>query len=1270
MSIEIKQTIRGKICAFQNGSATENALSLFQSLGYNTDRQAALSKKNWADFKDSYLTSDSPFNEEKAQVSSWKYIDLLFQLSKEEMSQQNSLFDTGKVDNTIIESYLFFVLELKPGSYSRTVLSQITREINKIFSMPVFVLFKIDNHLTFSIINRRLHKKDQSKDVLLKVTLIKDIDITNPHRAHVEILFDLSLPELQRKLAVKNFVELHGAWQKTLDTKELNKKFYRELSCWYFWAMENVSFPADVIKDEKIRNATNLIRLITRVIFIWFIKEKNLVPDALFDIREIKETIKDFLKTKKSNNYYTAILQNLFFGTLNQKMSERKFAKDSTLEINKKEYGVKTLFRYGDLFLISEKEAVKLFAGIPFLNGGLFDCLDKEDNNGKVVYGDGFSRNPRKQTKVPDDLFFGDERIVDLSDVFGDSKRSKEKVRGLFHILNAYKFTIAENTPVEEEIALDPELLGRVFENLLASYNPETKTTARKQTGSFYTPREIVDYMVDESLKIELRDKLVTETEMDKDDADVALDLLFEYNEKEHLFDSKQTDVLIKAIDNLKIIDPACGSGAFPMGVLHKMVHILEKLDPKNEKWKNRQIEKLDIDIPELREKFIADIEEAFEKNEIGYARKLFLIENCIYGVDIQPIAVQIAKLRFFISLIVDQRKQDGKENLGVRSLPNLETKFVAADSLIALPKPKEGEIAAGDLFANQEIPILEKKLKDLRHRYFSAKTRKEKIECQKADKKLREQIAAALEESGWEPDVAKKIVAFDPYDQNMSATFFDQEWMFGLRQGFDIVIGNPPYVQIQNFSGQQVQKDWEAQNYKTFTKTGDVYCLFYERGFRLLNEGGTLAYITSNKWMRANYGKAMRKYFLNNGSVLQLIDFGDSQIFENATTYTNIMLWVNGKIKEKPKSWDVNRVYKKNTSLNEMLDKQDADEGLFKEESFVIVKSDLAKLKKKIEEVGTPLKDWDISIYRGILTGLNEAFIISGKKKDELINEDPKSAEIIKPILRGRDIKRYKAEFADLWLIATFPALQLDIENYPAIKKHLKSFGKRLEQSGEKGSRKKTHNKWFEVQDSIGYYKEFQKNKLLYAEIVYDSAFYFDKNNFYPEATTFILTGERIKFLVGFLNSKLLTYSFKTFYAGGDLRGNTFRYKKAFLENLPIPKIDDNAQLPFEILVDCILFAKEKNLDMESQLFESVIDGMVFDLYFPEEMKAAHCYITDRVAEVIKPFKPDDTEAFKKEYIEELYKFFNKDKIIYHGLIHRRTVKPVEIITGANNER
>jgi len=451
----------------------------------------------------------------------------------------------------------------------------------------------------------------------------------------------------------------------------------------------------------------------------------------------------------------------------------------------------------------------------PFLNGGLFDCLDaphptKKGRQGGAVtiYEDGFSDRQDNPLILPDYLFFAAPRQQDLSQEYGEKKRNKETVRGLIHILNDYQFTIVENTPIEQEIALDPELLGQVFENLLASYSEETKTTARKATGSFYTPRPIVDYMVDESLKAHLATALQN-AGMPAEDAATGLEILFAYTEKDHAFTGREVKTLIHAIDECKILDPACGSGAFPMGALQKLIHVLDKLDPRDELWKQRQLAKVekirqaaqDLDDPAHRDQAIAnaesqkqDIEEAFAKNELGYGRKLYLIENCLYGIDNQSIATQVSKLRFFISLIVDQKVDKKRPNFGIRPLPNLETKFVTADTLIQLEKPKiQGQIT-------QQIPLgetpkvakLQRDLKNVRHALFSTKTPETKSQYRQRDAELRTEIAANLKQNDWPELTADQLASWDPYNQNAKAAYFDPEWMFGI-QGFDILIGNPP---------------------------------------------------------------------------------------------------------------------------------------------------------------------------------------------------------------------------------------------------------------------------------------------------------------------------------------------------------------------------------------------------------------------------------------------------------------------------------------------
>ncbi len=708
-------------------------------LGYQSDKFIAGAGSKPQDFLDLFNTGHA-FDPAKALVPEWKSADLLFQLTDQELSRESSLFTDNSVQRSLLKSYVFIAIELKGGDYARGKFSGITRQINRLFPMPVMVIFKHADRLTIAVINRRRNKLDDSKDVLEKATLIRDINIAQPYRGHLDILASLALSNVggaARPSSISKagqavpttFDTLHAAWEQIFNVELLNERFYRELANWYFWALPQVEFPADLEPDDEKRRATGLIRLLTRLIFCWFLKEKGLIPERLFHPTDLAKVLKGFdPESETSSTYYQAILQNLCFATLNQRMGNdskgqphRVFAKDEGFQKNRATYDANNLYRYEGLFRDEPDAALLHFADIPFLNGGLFECLDRtEEGTDKKRYLDGFSRNANKRPHVPDRLFFDSGETADLSTAYGDTKRKAEKVTGLITILNRYKFTIVENTPIDQEIALDPELLGKVFENLLASYNEETKTTARKQTGSFYTPRPIVDYMVDESLKAHLLRSLTAESAESAESAEVGkgpkpsasdpsssalsassavkkkLDDLFAYTEKAHAFTASEVACLIAAIDALKILDPACGSGAFPMGALHKLVTILGKLDPDNDRWKQTQLAKLDS--APMRE----ELERAFADNNDDYGRKLYLIENCLYGVDIQPIAIQITKLRFFISLVCDQNvggaarpsspKKQGHaapatRNLGIRPLPNLETKFVAADTLIGLPE-------------------------------------------------------------------------------------------------------------------------------------------------------------------------------------------------------------------------------------------------------------------------------------------------------------------------------------------------------------------------------------------------------------------------------------------------------------------------------------------------------------------------------------------------------------------------------------------------------
>ncbi|WP_447637726.1 Eco57I restriction-modification methylase domain-containing protein [Flavobacterium microcysteis] len=801
--------------------------------------------------------------------------------------------------------------------------------------------------------------------------------------------------------------------QEAFSVEKLTKEFYNDLFKWYQWTLTaevGITFPNDTATsdDDRVKLEEQMIRLITRLLFVWFIKQKHLVPDELFKTDKLSEILKDFDPNNTADgSYYNAILQNLFFATLNKAVIEREFAK----LVDKRD--IKTRYRYAEMFTISEEEVLNLFRPIPFLNGGLFECLDKEESTDGIKYHlDGFSRSDKRFSNgnfkhrafIPNAVFFDEQK-------------------GLIPLLERYNFTVEENVPNEVQVALDPELLGNVFENLLGAFNPETQESARKQSGSFYTPKEIVAYMVDESLIAYLNNAL---PDLDEELIHQLFeqDTLPEFLENNHPLCEK----IAKELRAVKILDPACGSGAFPMGILNRMVEILEKLDAKNK--------------------------------ASHHDLKLHLIEECIYGVDIQTIAAQISKLRFFISLIVEQETMDlskPEENYGVLTLPNLETKFVAANTLIGMKKKKEGDFV-NSLFTDPRIDETKQELMEVRKEHFYAKSAYKKKELRDKDAKLRTELSKLLQDNDeFAPEDAIQFSQWNPYDQNASSPFFDPEWMFGLEEGFDLVIGNPPYVQLQKESG-RLAKLYQHCGYKTFAKTGDIYSLFYERGWQLLKNNGFLCYITSNKWMRAGYGESTREFFATHTNPILLIDFAGQKIFESATVDTNILLFSKDKNRQQTRACVIKEKVLNNLSV---YFRQNATFSNFsKMQSWVILTDIEKQIKDKIEAIGVPLKDWDIRINRGIITGFNEAFIIDGKKKHELDAEDPKTDEIIRPILRGSDIKRYGHEFADLRLITTVSRLKIEIEKYPSVKQHLMSFGyNRVRKTGDKGARKKTYN-------------------------------------------------------------------------------------------------------------------------------------------------------------------------------------------------------------------
>jgi len=900
---------------------------------------------------------------------------------------------------------------------------------------------------------------------------------------------------------------------------------------------------------------------------------------------------------------------------------------------------IHNLYRY-EAYFKQPDEALQLFGSIPFLNGGLFECLDKPDPDdpAEVIRIDGFSDRPDNELTVPDDLFFGAEREVDLNEVYG-THNQRYKVRGLIDIFQSYKFTIEENTPIEEDVALDPELLGRVFENLLAAYNPETGVTARKQTGSFYTPREIVDYMVDESLIAYLQIKLIAicggrfagdpprakeiapaglsnpAASAGSGDPAGALEArlrhLLAYNAEPHRFNEAEVACLIEAIDALKLLDPAAGSGAFPMGYLHKLVFILGKLDPGNARWQEKQIAKAsEIEDSMAREAAIAGIEQAFERHHDNYGRKLYLIQNCIYGVDIQPIAVQIAKLRCFLSLVVDQKTDDTQPNRGILPLPNLETNFVAANTLITVDKP-----AQPTLYIPDEIEKKEKELADVRRKHFSARTLKTKNQYREKDAALRAELADLLKQQGFPPETTLRLAYWNPYDQNAFADFFDPEWMFGIAHGFDVVAGNPPYVRQEQIK--ELKPALQAQ-YECYTGTADLYVYFYERGYQLLRDGGVLTYISSNKYFRSGYGEKLRRFLSQQATIHQLIDFGDAPVF-TAIAYPSIIV-----LEKKPANKQNVRAltWKPGPPIAEF------DE-VFRASSFLLAQKELTpdgwklesstvlRLLDKLRSVGKPLGEYvNGRLYRGILTGLNEAFVVDRETRDRLIAEHKSSAEILKPFLRGRDVKRWRVEYADQYLIkiessenVKHPwsgkpekeAEKIFAKTYPAIHAWFQGFREGLINRDDQG-----HYFW-ELR-SCAYWQEFGKPKIIYPNICKRNEFAWDDEKYCTNQKAFIIP-RTSKYLLGVLNSSVVMWLFRQLLA--KLQNEFYEPSAIFMRGFPIPVTTDPGSI--EKLVDKILAAKRANSDADVSAWEREIDRLVYQLYGLTEEEIEIVEVTDR---------------------------------------------------------
>ena len=866
------------------------------------------------------------------------------------------------------------------------------------------------------------------------------------------------------------------------------------------------------------------------------------------------------------------------------------------------------------------------YGRIPYLNSSLFELSPPERQTIRI--------SNLEDSEMP--LFSGT--------VLREGNKPRHKtlstLRYLLEFLDAYDFSSEGADEIHEnaKTLINASVLGLIFE----------KINGHKD-GSVFTPGAITMWMSRETLKRAVVRKFNEAMGWTCRDYDALRD--------KDIDDIRYANEIM---DSLRICDPSVGSGHFLVSVLNEIIWIKYDLgiltDPDG-----RRIKKQDYSIViENDELMVSDEEgnpfsyipgnaESQRIQETLFIEKRKIIENCLFGVDLNPNAVTICRLRLWIELLKNAFYTKDSGFTELETLPNIDINIKVGNSLLhkfgldqdiseILRKTglsigdyrravgnyknahnKEEKRELDELIRRIKIGLkteishhdplllrktaLNKELYDLEAPELFEVSRKVSVQNEKKKKALRGKIAEIQKELDEIRDNRIYIEAFEWRIEFPEVLDEDGRFI-----GFDCIIGNPPYIQLQKMGS---NADALAKmSYSTYERTGDIYCLFYELGHDLLKPNGELCFITSNKWMRAGYGEKTRAFLTNSTNPLLLIDFAGVKVFENATVDTNILLFSKSS-----NSGDTLCAVAANQSrdvINNMSDflKQTGCRCAFAESGAWVVLSEIEQsIKKKIEVVGKPLKGWDINIYRGILTGYNDAFIITTEKRDEILSnckddeERSKTSEIIRPILRGRDIKRYSYEWSELWLIATFPSKHYDIEQYPAIKEYLLSFGmERLEQTGKEyvidgqhiKARKKTNNKWFETQDSISYWEDFGKQKIVWIELTDESKFALSSDSIVLLNTVFFMIGEHIKYLLAVINSNLIHWYYLN-SLGATSGVGTNRWLKYTVECIPVPILDEYEAV-WNSIVDKTIENHTNGIDASS--LESQIDEMVYSIY------------------------------------------------------------------------
>ncbi|PDW95048.1 restriction endonuclease [Helicobacter pylori] len=1058
------------------------------------------------------------------------------------------------------------------------------------------------------------------------------------------------------------------------DANTLNKDFYEELL--YILGLEEQNEKGKtLIKPSRTKNSLSdalkgsynnledeeimalLIAWNNRILFL------RLLESLLISFKHFE---KPFLTTENFKDFNA--LNTLFFEVLAKKNSER----------------------------LSEIKEDKILQKIPYLNSSLFDKTPLELKGHEIKLLDNKKLEIYKNSVLKKHENYQKDKPLPL-------------LKYLFEFLRVYDFTttpkdIKDNQNNSESRLINPSVLGLVFEKLNGY-----------KEGSFYTPSFITSYMCKESITPIVLDKFNQTYNIECENL-TELRNYFKNSYKE----GKRKEYL-NTLLTLRVCDPAVGSGHFLVSALNEMVWVAYKLGLIASLYRHElrlENDEIIIHTPENKV-FNYTIPHSENDPHHQIQKELFelkkdIIENCLFGVDINPNSCEITKLRLWIELLKYSYYifEESKNTNNLETLPNIDINIKCANSLISRFALKDKALLKTEKNKNLEYYIAEYKelvkiykdpkilesltrpIKDSNAVRKYAKERLYQELAQNPNKdfkkalndrieKIKEAFKLTLEppqkelkfkkflkehlelygksileeanDNGLELealalekkmaheglfhdytpypklDKTDKVVGLEHFNRYVLTSYKDLqdeneryanalEWRFEFPEvlddegdflGFDCIIGNPPYIRQEHIKDLKPLLEKQYQDF--YNSSSDIYTYFFALAYHLLKEKGFNAFITSNKYARAKYGAKLRELLLKKTTLVSYMELNALKVFESATVDTSIIHF----IKQAPLKESVFNYYEPTPNDKENLKSTPSflmRQNALSTESFIFANATLLDLRDKIESVGTPLKDWDIQIYRGILTGANEAFIIPTEKRDEILNacktkeERERTEGLIKPILRGKDIKRYSYEWAHLWVINThngytsnlkFKIPPIDIEKYPATKAHLDSYWDTIATRCDQGDTP------YHLRN-CAYLEDFEKEKIVYGEIVQEPRFYLDNGEcelggFYAEATSFILTGEHLRYLLGMLHSKLITFAFKTFYAGGGLGESGYRYKKAFIERLPIPQITEKNQELADKITDCaerILKSKAKDPKANTQRLEKEIDALVYQLY------------------------------------------------------------------------